>query len=163
MARSWLVGLAAAAAIASAFTLVYVLFFTAVAGPAAGLSFLLVPSLGLVAIASSLVLWHARRRAAGKESLPPPRPLPAPVPPLDEGATSAAAGLAPPFTACPDCGYLGIRYPGVREGVWLGGGETGGRFVCPRCHYQGIPIEFESGAQYAAFVRELNEDRPAPA
>jgi hypothetical protein len=85
----------------------------------------------------------------------PPSPA-VPRDPVGPVQASDLAELKPPFTACPDCGYLGVRAPGIRDGLWPGGGETGGRFVCPRCHYQGIPVEFGSGEEYVAFVRALH-------
>ena len=63
--------------------------------------------------------------------------------------------LPEPITACPDCGYLAIRMPGIGDGLWPGGGETGSRMVCPRCDWQGLPVSFERREDYAEFLREL--------
>jgi hypothetical protein len=90
--------------------------------------------------------------------------MPEPIADLDDAATDAVELLAQldgPVSACPRCGYLGVRAPGVRDGLWPGGGETGARFVCPRCQYQGIPIEFDNGDDYAQWVRELHGEAPA--
>jgi hypothetical protein len=101
---------------------------------------------GLVVVGA---LRAARSRSLGP-SAPRAVPPPAGVPTLDE-----LEDVPVPITACPECGYLGIRFPGIRDGVWPGGGETGARFVCPRCGYQGIPIEFEERDAYRAFLEDL--------
>lgn len=75
-----------------------------------------------------------------------------PVPPVDD----AALGAVPePVTACPDCGFLGIRMLGISDGVWPGGGEIGDKMTCPRCGYQGLAMRFERREEYGAFLREL--------
>ena len=160
MGRGWERGLGVAAFVAAFFAVGYALFVGWIAGPWAGVLLVVGSSVGLVAVVAMVVWWRARRRRTGREALPPHRPMPAPVPTLGEDETIEVDVLAEvdgPFTACPECAFLGVRFPGIRDGLWPGGGETGGRFVCPRCGFQGIPIEFESGDAYAAFVRSLNE------
>ncbi|MEA3198662.1 MAG: hypothetical protein QOE90_90 [Thermoplasmata archaeon] len=145
-----LVALVAVAVVAGAFALA--------AGPRAGLlgdvevALVLVSGFGsiwtLVAIAA---LTRARAR---KEPAPV---APRPVPPTT-GALPGVEdleGLPFPLTVCPDCGYPGVRHPGIRDGVWAGGGETGARFVCPRCGFQGIPVEFERREDYLGFLAAL--------
>lgn len=133
--------------------------FFAIAGGTIGAAVGALLLVGWVPLVAFLAWWHVRARRLGREALPPHRPLPTPVAPPDEDAAievSVVAKLDGPVSACPECGYLGIRAPGIRDGLWPGGGETGGRFVCPRCDWQGIPVEFEDGDAYAAFVRGLN-------
>lgn len=71
-----------------------------------------------------------------------------PVPPVP---AEALASVPEPVTACPDCGFLGIRAAGAAEGTWAGGGELT-LSACPRCGYTGQPILFRRRAEYATFV-----------
>lgn len=73
-----------------------------------------------------------------------------PVPPED------LAAVPEPVTACPQCGFLGIRMITVHEGGWAEGGELTAS-ACRRCGYTGQPVVFRRRAEYAQFVRELNE------
>lgn len=59
-----------------------------------------------------------------------------------------------PVTVCPECGFLGVRPPGLHDGVFAGGGELIG-VVCPRCAYRGLPLQFDDGDDYRAFVAGL--------
>ena len=81
---------------------------------------------------------------------PPPRVEPVPAPGSDD-----LVDLPEPVSACPRCGYIGIRMPTLADGVALGGGEIGFH-VCPRCHYRGMPLVFPTREEYGAFVRELH-------
>ncbi|MFA5862206.1 MAG: hypothetical protein WDA16_10980 [Candidatus Thermoplasmatota archaeon] len=89
--------------------------------------------------------WKAAESAPSHRRVPPPIGVPA----------EDVSDIPTPITACPDCGYLGVRFLGIRDGVWPGGGETGARFVCPRCGFQGIPLQFDEAADYVEFLREL--------
>ncbi len=80
------------------------------------------------------------------------RTPPQPVRPV---GTSDIAAIPEPVSACPDCGFLGIRPPGIQDGVAIGGGELIFQ-VCPRCGYRGVPVEFARREDYAAFVGELS-------
>lgn len=94
-------------------------------------------------------LWRAHPDAAVSTG---PRVVPqGPVPPP---AGEDLAALREPVTACPDCGFVGLRMPGIRDGAWPGGGELV-KMVCPRCGYQGMPVEFATREEYARFLREL--------
>lgn len=117
----------------------------------------------LILLAEGIVLMaHIRisRRVLSPEHVPvdvAPRssrqpPMPA-VQPVD------LADVPEPVTACPDCGFLGIRMPGIGDRLWPGGGETGSRIVCPRCDYQGIAVSFDTRTEYGEFLRALEEDR----
>lgn len=105
------------------------------------------------------VIWLLARRGRTEEPTPSdewlrvaPRPVEAPEEDDD------LAGVPEPVTACPDCGYLGIRPPGVQDGVYPGGGELILQ-VCPRCNYRGLPLRFEQREDYADFLRTLSENR----
>lgn len=79
------------------------------------------------------------------------RPVPRPVPPPSE---ADLRDVPEPVSACPDCGFLGIRMPGIQDGVWPEGGQIVFQ-VCPRCHYRGQPLTFSRREDYALFVDEL--------
>ncbi|HET6406159.1 MAG TPA: hypothetical protein VFH78_16090 [Candidatus Thermoplasmatota archaeon] len=111
-------------------------------------------SLAFVLIGRRLVR-PPERLAAGAE---PRRRAVEPVP-LPSAAD--ADSLPKPITACPDCGFLGIRMPTIHDGLWPGGGETGGRFVCPRCDWQGLPVSFPTGSAYVGYVSDLH-GQPTP-
>jgi len=107
---------------------------------------------GLVAVAAFVVSRaspddeEAQRRAAARAAS---RPAPPPVP-----DAAALADLKEPVTACPECGFVGIRMAGIQEGAWPGGGSMM-KVVCPRCDYVGLPLEFAKREDYAAFLAEL--------
>lgn len=111
-----------------------------------------------------LVFWPAVvvlavRRARGEPPVPESamRPPPAPVPaPTDD----ALAHVPEPVSSCPACGFLGIRAPGVQDGVWPGGGELIDQ-VCPRCDYRGLPVVFSRREDYARYVRDLAAGSPS--
>lgn len=111
--------------------------------------------IGLAILLPPSVLWLAVRRMKGDADEPDvdkPYVVPAPVGPVEPGDD---IHLVPePAKACPDCGYLGIRPPGVQDGVVPGGGELV-FYVCPRCHYRGVPIQFARREDYADFLRKL--------
>ena len=84
------------------------------------------------------------------------------VPPTMQVATSwrpvGVPELAPPppIQACMRCGSLDLATPGLRDGVWLGGGEL--QFlVCRNCNSRSPPLTFDRAEDYVAFVRELHE------
>ncbi|HEX2021797.1 MAG TPA: hypothetical protein VHH36_03740 [Candidatus Thermoplasmatota archaeon] len=95
-----------------------------------------------------------------KETTAPPRARP---PPMPVPAPEDVADLPKPVTACPDCGFLGIRMPQVADGLWPGGGELGDRKVCPRCGWQGLAVSFQTGEAYRAFLQDLAAGRNAGA
>lgn len=80
-----------------------------------------------------------------------PRVPPRPVPHVGGADIST---LPEPVTACPDCGFLGIRSPGIQDGVWPGGGELVA-VLCPRCDYRGLPLLFPRREDYAEYVDGL--------
>lgn len=109
----------------------------------------------------ALVLAYRRLRGRSAEGDAPggapgsaggaERARPVPVQPAD---ADDLGDVPLPVHACPSCGFLGIRPPGVQDGVWPGGGELIFQ-VCPRCAYRGMPIEFHSREAYGRFLREL--------
>lgn len=107
----------------------------------------------VVVAAVALVVWAAVVRPARKMGLASPAlqvaervERPVPVPGVVVG----------PVTACMRCGSRDLATPGMRDGVWLGGGEL--QFlVCRNCNSRAPPLEFERGEDYVAFVKELNE------
>lgn len=119
-----------------------------------------------------VVLYLAYRRAKGRTADGEPRHTPGAAP---SAATSRPARPRPrpvsmpteedlrdvpePVSACPDCGFLGIRMPNVEDGVWPGGGQIMFQ-VCPRCHYRGQPLVFARREDYHEFIAELVEDPP---
>lgn len=113
-----------------------------------------------------LVLRRLRGRTADNqtplEAAAPPEPRVRPVPPVSPAGSDDLSGVPEPVKACPDCGFLGIRPPGIQDGVWPGGGELIFQ-VCPRCDYRGLPVEFQRREEYGAFLRDLaGDDAPAP-
>lgn len=105
-----------------------------------------------------LLLFTAVTVVGWRLAFPPPfAPVPRarPVGPVPVPSEDAVRGLRMPVTACPDCGYLGLRMPQRGDGLWPGGGELGERRVCPRCGYQGIAVSFGTGEDYRAFVAGL--------
>lgn len=109
----------------------------------------------LLALLLPLVLVRIGHRLAFPRRNEPPAPRVRPVPPVPEPALEDLAALPMPVLACPDCGFLGVRTPQMRDGLWPGGGELGDRKVCGRCGYQGLVPTFDSPASYGAFVRGL--------
>lgn len=113
------------------------------------------PFVAALPLAMFVVGWRLTHpRAPSGEPIARRRVEPVPIVP------DADAGALPlPITACPDCGFLGIRMPTIHDGLWPGGGETGARMACPRCDWQGLPVSFRTGEAYADFVRSLHADR----
>lgn len=104
--------------------------------------------------------WLVARRGRGADVDGPkgmPRAAPEPVPTPGE---ADVAGLRAPFSACPDCGFLGVRPPGVQDGVWPGGGELVA-MVCPRCDFRGLPVYFDGGDEYREYVADLRRAGPS--
>lgn len=109
----------------------------------------------ITAAAVALVVWVAVIRPARKVGLVSPvvqvtdrvaRPVPVPE------------NVAGPVRACMRCGSRDLALPGLRDGVFLGGGEL--QFlVCRNCHSRAPPLEFERGEDYVAFLKELEEGR----
>lgn len=113
----------------------------------------------IVALGGSDLFWVIRRRKSSAPETPPrppqsdaPGPLPPPVP-IPE--LRALAALHEPVTACPVCGFLGIR-SGSGQSVYLGGPILAG-CLCPRCGYRGLPLSVDKRADYIDFVGHLNE------
>lgn len=102
----------------------------------------------------ALVLVGRRLAFPAAPGFEPPRAR-APLPPMPVPPPEAVADLPQPVTACPACGFLGIRMPEIGDGLWPGGGELGNRQVCPRCGYQGVAASFPTGEAYRAFLQEL--------
>lgn len=76
-----------------------------------------------------------------------------PIPPVPD---SELADLPEPVSACPDCGFLGIRMLSLQDGAIPGGSELGDKMTCPRCGYQGLAVRFDKRADYGEFLRDLN-------
>lgn len=113
--------------------------------------------LGLAGLAGVLAAARAGETTAPARAANVPPPA-GPLPALED-----LDGLPFPLTACARCGYPAVRFPGIRDGVWPGGGETGARFVCPRCGFQGIPVEFEAREDYRDFLAQLADGGASPA
>lgn len=77
------------------------------------------------------------------------------VDPVPTPEVVALAGLPEPFDACPSCGYLGIRPPGIGDGGLPQNALMTER-LCPRCGHRGPPVEFASREDYVDFVRQLH-------
>lgn len=92
---------------------------------------------------------------------PPPRRLRVQPPPVPVPSEEDLRDVPEPVSACPDCGFLGIRSPGVQDGVWPGGGELVFQ-VCPRCQFRGQPVVFRRREDYNRFVAELAEHAANP-
>ncbi|HEV8359832.1 MAG TPA: hypothetical protein VGR28_05175 [Candidatus Thermoplasmatota archaeon] len=75
-----------------------------------------------------------------------------PVPPVQ---VEQLRGLPEPVRACPECGFLNVHAPKLDEGGLPGISEVAGMVVCTRCHYRGIPAEFDTREDYADFVQDL--------
>lgn len=80
------------------------------------------------------------------------RPRPMPVVNVAE-----LEGIPEPVTACAECGFLGVRPVSGGEGGIPGVSELMSERHCPRCGYQGLPIELRTRAEYVEFLRELAE------
>jgi hypothetical protein len=105
----------------------------------------------LFAPAVLLLLVRRARGQGGLGELPEGEGYPQPASPMPVPALADLEGVPEPVTACPNCAFLGIRAPGVQDGVWAGGGELVG-VVCPRCGYRGVPAEFPRREDYRSFV-----------
>lgn len=101
------------------------------------------------------ILWLIARRVRGEDDEPTDTPSPLPEPVSAPAADDDLSFVPEPVQACPRCGFLGIRPPGVQDGVFPGGGELVMQ-VCPRCDYRGLPLRFDKREDYAAFLRELS-------
>lgn len=112
-------------------------------------------AMGLVALVLGL---RARKPVMLVQREPPAPPVltgPVPLPTLD-----TLERLPEPFSACPRCGYLGVRPPTWQEGAFAGGGQLLGRVQCSRCAYSGLPASFDKREDYIEFVDELNRGVP---
>lgn len=125
-----------------------VVFFALAYGP---LAFLGLPLTAIVALILYVRMRRARLTDAPIDVTPRADRRP-PIPPVDD---ATLADVPEPVTACPECAFLGVRMPEIRDGLWPGGGELGSRVVCPRCGYQGLAVRFETREDYGAFLREL--------
>lgn len=113
-----------------------------------------------------VVFRRLRGRTADNEPLATlgdmPKPRARPVHPIPPVAAADLEGVPEPVEACPDCGFLGIRPPGIQDGVWPGGGELVLQ-VCPRCGYRGLPVTFSKREDYGEFLEQLAApDPPSP-
>lgn len=117
---------------------------------------LLFSPIGLIML---VIYWRVRRARLHPTPIDPTprRDVRPPIPPVDD---EAIAAIPEPVTACPDCAFLGVRMPGIRDGLWPGGGELGDRIVCPRCGYQGLAVRFEKREDYGQFLRDLATPPP---
>ena len=112
----------------------------------------------LFPLALVVLLARRARHQGGLGVLPAGEGYPEPRAPVPVPAQDELSGVPEPVTACPNCGFLGVRPPGVQDGVWPGGGELMG-VVCPRCGYRGVPVEFPRREDYRAFLAELGRTR----
>lgn len=110
------------------------------------------------ALAAAIILVGWRLSHPTHDPVEAPRVRPTPVPAVPAGDL---ADIPEPVSACPDCGFLGIRMPTIGDGLWPGGGETGDRMVCPRCDWQGLPARFEKREDYGSYLRELSGSAPS--
>lgn len=78
-------------------------------------------------------------------------PVPLPTP-------EATAALPEPVSACPQCGFLGIRPATMNEGIYAGGGELLSVEFCPRCEYRGLPARFPRREDYVDYLRSISGD-----
>lgn len=113
---------------------------------------------GLCLLVPPFLFWLVFRRATGRGE--PSRPQRARPEPMPKVGLEDLDYLPEPVTACPDCGFLGIRAPSVQDGVFPGGGELIFQ-VCPRCDYRGMPVEFARREDYQSFLDDLAADRRA--
>ena len=114
----------------------------------------------IVALGGSDLFWVIRRRkspAPEAPRRPPQRDAPAPLPtPVPIPDVRTLASVHEPVTACPACGFLGIR-SGSGQSVYLGGGPILSGCFCPRCRYRGLPLSVDRRADYIDFVGQLHE------
>lgn len=103
----------------------------------------------------AFVIYRRLRRARLDPQPIDTTPRPDRRPPVAPVSEEAIAALPEPVTACPDCAYIGIRTPELRDGVVPGGGEIGDKIVCPRCGYQGLAVRFDKREDYGEFLRDL--------
>ena len=75
-------------------------------------------------------------------------------PPLPHLSDEDLAAMPLPILACPDCGHAGVRSRRLSDGGIPGVAETTDRVACPRCGFQGIPLEFISADDYRDFLEE---------
>lgn len=80
---------------------------------------------------------------------------PDPMPPV---SLAELEGIPEPVTACADCGFLGIRAVSAGEGGIPGASELMSERMCPRCGYQGLPIELPTREDYVDYLRELSAE-----
>lgn len=74
------------------------------------------------------------------------------VPPLRPPAAQDLDAMPVPILACPDCGSAAVHPLRLDEGGIPGTAETSDKVACPRCGYQGLPVEFRSAEDYRAFL-----------
>jgi hypothetical protein len=113
---------------------------------------------GLLASAALLAVlaWRLRGRSTRVRVVPAPRPAtPRAIPLVPVPDAKALAALPRPLTACPDCGYVGIRPARFGEGAVAGLGDLMSMRVCGHCGYRGPPVEFDDSADYVAYVEGL--------
>lgn len=91
----------------------------------------------------------------------PPTPAPRPNVAVELPDADQLTAIPEPVQACPECGYLGIRAPTLRDGGVPGWSDLGDKRVCPRCGYQGLQVEFKTREDYVEFLRVLAEGAPA--
>lgn len=67
-------------------------------------------------------------------------------------------GIPEPVTACADCGFLGVHPAQLEDGGIPGTSDLMSERVCPRCGYQGLPIELPTREDYVEYLRELGRE-----
>jgi hypothetical protein len=105
-----------------------------------------------IAVAIALVAMRLGRPMEVDLQQPPRADRRPPVAPIAE---ADLVDVPEPVTACPDCGFLGIRMLGIQDGTIPGAAEIGDKRTCPRCGYQGLAVEFSTRSEYGAFLRDL--------
>ena len=78
-----------------------------------------------------------------------------PMPPV---SLAELEGIPEPVTACADCGFLGVRPVHGDEGGIPGASDLMSERHCPRCGYQGLPIELPTREDYVEYLRDLSAE-----
>lgn len=128
-----------------------------VTGNARGIGFwgAAVTVVAIVAVLWAGVVRPGRREGAARRGLASPTMQ---VAEKVERPVQVPDDVEGPVAACMRCGSRDLAMPGMRDGVWLGGGEL--QFmVCRNCNSRAPPLEFERGEDYVRFLRELETGR----
>ncbi|MHB8586370.1 MAG: hypothetical protein ACYDDF_11120 [Thermoplasmatota archaeon] len=99
---------------------------------------------------------NAGRTASKTRAASAPRGEPRGPPPVAERMSEGRLGPLPrgPVSACLRCGSTEVRPAGMGADALFDAWE------CSRCGHRGPPIRFETGAEYAEFLKELHAGGP---